>query len=517
VSEMPQGWIRTSLGEVVESMKNGIYKPASSYADDGVVCLRMYNIDQGKVVLRDLKRMRLSKEEVQEYGLRPGDLLVNRVNSRELVGKTAMIPAALGTAVFESKNIRVRLNGVVAAPEFVSLQLLTGGSRYFANNAQQVVGMASISQTQIADFPVVLPPRSEQNRIVAKLDELLSDLDAGIVALQRARANLKRYRAAVLMAAVKGRLTEKWRAAHPDVEPASMLLERILTERRKKWEAAQIKKYADKGQSPPMGWQEKYPEPVRPEVASLPALPPGWCWANTDQLFGYVTSGSRGWAKYCGVEGDLFLGMGNLDHDSLGIDLGKARRVRPPEGAEGQRTQVNADDILISITADVGMVGLVPNGLGVAYINQHLALARCVLPSTARYVAWYLTSNGGQDRLKGRQRGATKVGLGLDDIQSVPVPIPPLAELTEVVAGIEDVQSVIAHAEDDLDRWTTQSSSLRQSILKRAFEGKLVPQDPKDEPASALLARIRAGKEVGKGLIGQDNGLIKIRKKIRTQ
>src|SRR6266508_2995260 len=98
------------LGDVTASMKNGLYKPATQYGDDGTACLRMYNIHEGRIVWRDIKRMRISSEELQEYGLREGDLLVNRVNSRELVGKTAVIPRGLEPSVFESKNIRLRVD-----------------------------------------------------------------------------------------------------------------------------------------------------------------------------------------------------------------------------------------------------------------------------------------------------------------------------------------------------------------------------------------------------------------------
>src|SRR5688572_57625 len=104
---LPIGWRWVTLGDVAESMKNGIYKPASSYAEDGLACLRMYNIGDGKIVWRDIKRMRLSESEMREYELLPGDLLVNRVNSRGLVGKSVAIPTGLERCVFESKNIRV--------------------------------------------------------------------------------------------------------------------------------------------------------------------------------------------------------------------------------------------------------------------------------------------------------------------------------------------------------------------------------------------------------------------------
>ena len=130
-------------------------------------------------------------------------------------------------------------------------------------------------------FPI--PPLSEQRRIVAKIEELFSDLDAGVVALERVRANLKQYRAAVLKAAVQGKLTEEWRAQHPDTEPASMLLERILTERRRQWEKDQLAKFAQAGKQPPKGWQSKY-APPEDAAHSLPDLPGHWCWVTIDAI-----------------------------------------------------------------------------------------------------------------------------------------------------------------------------------------------------------------------------------------
>jgi len=204
---LPLGWRWVTLGDVTESMKNGIYKPSSSYADDGIACLRMYNIGDGKVVWRDIKRMRLSKAEISDYELLPGDLLVNRVNSRELVGKTVAIPDGLERCVFESKNIRVRLRRDLVFPEFASYALLSSGSRYFSQNAQQVVGMASISQPQVARFPLLLPPLDQQRRIVAEIEKQFSRLDEGVASLRRVQANLKRYRASVLKAACEGLFT----------------------------------------------------------------------------------------------------------------------------------------------------------------------------------------------------------------------------------------------------------------------------------------------------------------------
>ena len=144
---------------------------------------------------------------------------------------------------------------------------------------------SNISNTIVRATRLPFAPQSEQVRIVAKIEELLSDLDAGVAALERAKANLKRYRAAVLKAAVEGHLTKGWRSENPDVEPAPELLDRILVERRERWETEQLAKYEEKGKKPPKGWKEKYKEPAEPDVDGLPELPEGWCWASGEQLF----------------------------------------------------------------------------------------------------------------------------------------------------------------------------------------------------------------------------------------
>src|SRR5256885_14998944 len=106
---LTEGWADLELGNFIESMTNGIYKPAEFYAEDGTPCLRMYNIQDGTIVLQNVKRMRLTSAEIEQYRLLPGDILINRVNSRELVGKAALCAGLEEPTVFESKNIRVRL------------------------------------------------------------------------------------------------------------------------------------------------------------------------------------------------------------------------------------------------------------------------------------------------------------------------------------------------------------------------------------------------------------------------
>src|SRR6185295_10339373 len=171
--------------------------------------------------------------------------------------------------------------------------LLSQFLRYFLLSPQgyrwltgQMTGTAikRIILQRIREAPVPIAPLREQRRIVAKIEELFSDLDAGVAALRRAKANLKRYRAAALKAAVEGKLTEQWRDEHSAIEPASKLLERILAERRKKWEADQLAKLAAAGKEPPKNWRARYVEPAPPDTVGVPDLPEGWCWVSMEQL-----------------------------------------------------------------------------------------------------------------------------------------------------------------------------------------------------------------------------------------
>ncbi|MCZ6672543.1 MAG: restriction endonuclease subunit S [Verrucomicrobia bacterium] len=201
-----------------------------------------------------------------------------------------------------------------------------------------------------------------------------------------------------------------------------------------------------------------------------------------------VTSGSRGWAKYYSDEGLLFLRVGNLDHNSIRLDLSDVQRVKPPAGAEGTRTKVETGDILISITADVGMIALVPTDLDDAYINQHVSLARPLNGFCREYLAWYLAArDGGQKRFLQLQRGATKVGLGLDDIRAVPVPLPPLTEQQEIVAEVERRLSVIEKLEAEVTSNLKRADRLRQSILQQAFQGNLASNGVRRQQTVARL------------------------------
>lgn len=173
---LPEGWKWVKLGEHIESMKNGLYKPAEYYSDNGIPCLRMYNIQNGKIEWYDIKRMIITEEELEEYKLLEDDLLVNRVNSRELVGKTARILKSMELSVYESKNIRVRLMPSLSS-SYVNYWFIFYGNKYFDKNTQQTVGMASINQSQIANMEIPITDLSKQNEVVSEIEWRFSVAD----------------------------------------------------------------------------------------------------------------------------------------------------------------------------------------------------------------------------------------------------------------------------------------------------------------------------------------------------
>lgn len=187
-----------------------------------------------------------------------------------------------------------------------------------------------------------------------------------------------------------------------------------------------------------------------------------------------VTSGSRGWAKYYSNQGAKFIRIGNLTRDSIDIVFDDVQYVELPDKAEGLRSKLQPNDVLVSITADLGSIGLVPQNIGEAYINQHIAVVRFKNTDQGKFMAWYLKSDYGQKDLLKNKRGAGKLGLGLDDIRDSKVPVVSDDVAESIVNIIEARISVCDSIEKTVDTALQQAEAMRQSILKKAFEGKLI-------------------------------------------
>ena len=353
--------------------------------------------------------------------------------------------------------------------------------------------------SQIGGFEFSLPPRGEQSRIADTLDELFCDLDAGAVALERTRGKLTLYRSSVLKAAVDGALTADWRRRHPQVEPTSELLKRILVERRRTWEEEQLRQYEEKGRAPPKYWRTKYKEPVARDTTRLPDLPDGWCWVSWGQV-GFSQNGRAFPSKHYQGSGTKLLRPGNLHIDGQVRWTKKNTRYMPDRYLETASTLVvGSAELVINLTAQ----SLKDNFLGrvcitsrdeLCLLNQRLArLTPIVIPSN--FMLCVFKSVVFRKFVSGLNTGSLIQHMFTRQLDEFLFPLPPLPEQEAIAEIVDDQLSVIEVLEAEIDSKLKKVQGLRQATLRHAFAGKLVPQDPNDEPASELLQRIAAERE----------------------
>ena len=268
LSELPNGWVRTALEEIGEIIL-GQSPPSSTYNTQGEG-LPFYQgkLEFGETYPTPRKWCTAPKKIAQK-----GDVLIS---VRAPVGPTNICPekscAGRGLAAIRG------LGGI--EPLFILYLMRTFEDEIAGKGTGTTFD--AITGNQLKTFEIPLPPLPEQRRIVAKIEEVFTKLDAGIDALHKVQAQLKRYRQSVLKAAFEGKLTEAWRAEQQDeIEPSSVLLERILKERRERWEAEQIEQMKAKGGVPKDDkWKAKYKEPTPPDTSELTELPKGWIMGN---------------------------------------------------------------------------------------------------------------------------------------------------------------------------------------------------------------------------------------------
>ncbi len=371
---------------------------------------------------------------------------------------------------------------------------------YFRDFGQWIDGKASgttfreVSGKVVANLPFPLPPLAEQHRIVAKVDELMAlcdrlqvaqaegesrrdrlavaslhclnqPADAGDAQAFREHArfyfnhlprlttrteHIQQLRQTVLNLAVRGKLVPQ----DPNDEPTAELLKRIQAEKARLVKERKIKK--------------ERPLPDIGESSVLFDLPDGWSWVRLGDLSQLVTSGSRDWAKFYSAEGAIFVRMGNLSRSSYRLRLDNIQRVKPPTDSEGARTKLEEGDILISITGEVGLLGLVPPGFGEAYINQHTCLVRPMNPLRDRYLPELFRSPFAQNQFNEPQRGI-KNSFRLTDVTQLVVPLPPLAEQHRIVAKIDELMVLCDRLDAQLSTTQTESRRFLEAVLDEAL------------------------------------------------
>ncbi|WOC74108.1 restriction endonuclease subunit S [Intestinibacillus sp. NTUH-41-i26] len=307
----------------------------------------------------------------------------------------------------------------------------------------------------------------------------------------------KALRQKVLDLAIRGKLVPQ----DPNDEPASILLERIRQQKQQMVKDGKLKPKDIKNDTiifvseDNLHYEKLADGSIKCIEDEIPFdLPEGWAWSRMGSICEYITSGSRGWAQYYSDTGRLFLRMGNLSRDSFELRMDNLQRVDLPDNAEGTRTRVAENDLLFSITAEIGMLGLIPANFEEAYINQHVGLIRFLKEAQTKYFPYILMSAFCRDQYYTVQRGM-KNSFRLDNIQNILTPVPPLGEQIRIAEKLSSIWLHIQQIDDESETATDIISKAKSKILDLAIRGQLIPQDPNDEPASVLLERIRAEKE----------------------
>jgi len=455
------------------------------------------SVDREKKAIADAKELDAGAAPSRaRQRLCSGDVLVSM--TRPNLNAVALVPPALDGAIGSTGFHVLRSRWVV--PQYLHLLVQTREFIDEMSGAVQGALYPAVRPADILRFRFRLPCRAQQTRIVAKLEEMLSDLDAGVAELKAASAKLTQYRRSLLKAAVEGALTADWRRKHAgEVDSASgeALLQRILAERRARWEARQRAKFQQQGKMPLAGWQSQYPEPVAPDTRDLPALPRGWVWASVDQLSPDDLANGR--SVPTASVGAKVLRLTAVRDGR--IDLAECKRGAWTDDEAAPFAVADGDLLVVRGNGSLNLVGRAGLVQGVreqvAYPDTLIrvrTLPRAVRPQWMG-IAW----DSQRTRSHFESRARTSAGIykiSQPDITSVVIPVPPLPEQDAAIEMFDACRSEIASVARALDSTLAQSTAQRQNLLRAAFSGRLVPQDPADEPASALLERIRAARAV---------------------
>ena len=480
MSGLPFGWIVAPLGEVAD-VQLGKMLDRKRTEGTSLPYLRNVNVRWGHIDVSDLLAMPFRDHELGRYAVKPGDVMVCEGGEP---GRAAVWTRHDEGIKYQKALHRVRV-GAGLLPNWLVYQLHLDASN--GRLAKQFTGttIGHLPREAIVEYRLRLAPLPEQHRIVEAIESYFTRLDDAVATLERVQRNLKRYRASVLRAAVEGRLVpteaELARAEGRDYEPAPALLDRILAERRRRWQEA--------------GGRGKYQEPVAPDTTDLARLPEGWCWATVDalaELKGGITKGQKR------TSADIlrevpYLRVANVQRGRL--DLSVMKKILATE-AEVDELRLQPGDVLFNEGGDRDKLGRgwVWNGELPECIHQnHVFRARVLtLDLHPKLLSWYGNTSGQQYFFEQGKQTTNLASINLTKLRGLPVPIPPFAEQSRIVAEVERLLSLVEEAELLANVSVRRCARLRQSILKWAFEGRLADQDPSDEPASVLLERIRS-------------------------
>ena len=474
--------------------------------------------------VRDSRRIPVNKDERSQRiaGKSVGDLY-------PYYGATGQV-GLIDAFIFDGEHILLGEDGAPFLDPFKDKAYLVNGKFWVNNHAHILSSIISnkyvlhylnqidysehvtgttrpkLTQGALRRLRIVVAPTDEQHRIVTKIEELFSELDKGVENLEKAREQLQIYRQAVLKHAFEGNLTARWREQNKDkLEAPEQLLTRIKQEREANYER-QIKgrnaAVNEREENSKIG--QKLPKPKKlvhiPPLAAedmqiLPKLPQGWSWLSLSAIAVSIQIGPFGSLLH---KADYQVGGTPLVNPTHIL----SQRIKPDRNLTVSDEKLNQlskyvmqqNDIVIGRRGEMGRCAVVTEAEAGWLCGTGSLFVRLLPSMNPHFYSWILSSQRVKDFLAASSIGTTMQNLNESILHRVPVPVCSPHEQDEVFRELEKQYSMLDDIEEIVDLEITKAATLRQSILKKAFSGQLVAQDPNDEPASVLLERIKAQK-----------------------
>ena len=501
-TNLSNGWQLANLCEVAEL--NPRLDKSAHTDNPRVSFVPMPGVEAGTGAI-DVSQTRSLEEVKKGYTpFREGDVLFAKITPCMENGKMAVVPPLKNGLGFGSTEFHVLRPYCEISAQYIYFFVSSESFRREAeHNMTGAVGQRRVPTSYLADHSVPVPPAAEQRRIVAKIEELFSELDKGIESLKTAQAQLKVYRQAVLKHAFEGKLTAQWREENKDkLETPEQLLARVKQEREARYERqlqgwkAAVKKWEEGGgldRKPPRPRPPSFPEPFTDvELIALPEISSLWRWVKVGELFSVYVGATPSRKNRSYWNGAInWITSGEVHF----VPIKTTNETLTLEGLANASTESHPiGTVMLAMIGEGKTRGQAAITHIEACHNQNTAAIRVSESEIPpEYIYYYLLYRYEDTRRVGS--GNNQKALNKERVSNLPIPLPPLDEQAVVVQELEKLLSVIEQLDGEISNQLASASSLRQSILKKAFSGQLVPQDPDDEPASVLLDRIKAERE----------------------
>lgn len=494
MTELPRGWTSGPLSDFIQP--RGERVTPANFPELPFVGMHHVEAHTTKIVgsipagRMKSNASRFSKNDVLYGRLRP---YLNKVAQPYFDGlASAEFIVFSGNELIEPSFLRHRLNST----DFVSFAShLNEGDR------------PRVAFDQIGDFELLVPPPGEQRRIVEKIETLFDEIDRGVESLRAAKNTIVLYRQSLLKSAFEGRLTAEWRAQNPDkIESPNALLARIREERQARYQAA-----LEEWERAVAEWQrggEKGRKPTKPKRPTnfavkasavtdvFAGVPTQWLWFSVFCL-GHVTGGlTKNQKRNALPLKAKYLRVANVYSNRL--DLDKIMEIGITED-ELRKTRLATGDLLFvegnGSIEQIGRVAIWDDSVPNMTHQNHLIRFRANGSLSPYFALYFMMSPIGRELITAQASSTSGLHtLSISKVEKLPVPFCSPAEQAEIVRFLDTCLDAAEMLDKEIDAALARADALRQSILKRAFAGQLVPQDPADEPAPALLERIRAGR-----------------------